>query len=169
MITSVDCVSEDSQRFQTIVAPVLPQVDLLFVNDFEAEKITGMPLRHGGRIVAQSVGLAARNLLRRGVQSWVIIHFPEAVYACIVSGEGIWQPSLQVPQSDIAGAAGAGDAVAAGVLLGVHQMWPMADCLSLGVAAAAASLSHPSCSEGVKSIAECLALTKRFGYQPLPD
>ena len=169
LITSVDCVSEDSQRFQTIVAPVLPQVDLLFVNDFEAEKITGMPLRHGGRIVAQSVGLAARNLLRRGVQSWVIIHFPEAVYACIVSGEGIWQPSLQVPQSDIAGAAGAGDAVAAGVLLGVHQMWPMADCLSLGVAAAAASLSHPSCSEGVKSIAECLALTKRFGYQPLPD
>ena len=39
LLTSLDCVSEDSQRFQTIVAPALPYVDLLFANDFETEKI----------------------------------------------------------------------------------------------------------------------------------
>lgn len=168
LITSLDCVSEDSQRFQTIVAPVLPEVDLLFANDFETEKITGTPLRQGGRVMAMSVALAARNLLRRGVRSWVIIHFPEAVYACSASGQEIWQPSLRVPQAEIAGAAGAGDALAAGVLLGVHRDWPMEDCLRLGVAAAAASLYHPTCSEGVMSIAECLALAKRLGYQVPP-
>lgn len=168
LITSLDCVSEDSQRFQTIVAPVLPEVDLLFANDFETEKLTGIPLRQDGRIVAMSVGLAARNLLRRGVKSWVIIHFPEAVYASSASGHEIWQPSLRVPQSDIAGAAGAGDALAAGVLLGVHEGWQMADSLRLGVSAAAASLYHPTCSEGVKSVADCLAMTKRLGFQDLP-
>ncbi len=168
MITSLDCVSEESQRFQTIVAPALPWVDLLFANDFEAEKLTGIPLRENGRIVAISVGLAARNLLKRGVKSWVIIHFPEAVYACSASGQQVWQASLKVPQGDIAGAAGAGDALAAGVLFGIHQDWPMTECLRLGVTAAAASLYHPSCSDGVKPVAECLNLAKRLGYHPLP-
>lgn len=168
LITSLDCVSEDSQRFQTIVAPVLPYVDVLFANDFETEKITGTPLRENGRIIAMAVGSAARNLLRRGVQSWVVIHFPEAVYACSAAGEQVWQPSLRVPQADIAGAAGAGDALAAGVLLGMHEGWPMAESLRLGVAAAAASLYHPSCSEGLRPVAECLALAKRLGYQALP-
>jgi len=168
MMTSLDCVSEDSERFQTIVAPVLTEVDVLFANDFETEKLTGLPLREKGAIQSMAVGLAARNLVRRGVKAWVIIHFPEAVYACSPSGEAIWQPSLRIPPEEIAGAAGAGDALAAGVLLGLHQDWPMARCLELGVCAAAASLFHPSCSEGVRSVGECLALAKRFGYQPLP-
>jgi len=102
------------------------------------------------------------------VRSWVVVHFPEAVCACSVSGEAVWQPSLRVPPADIAGAAGAGDALAAGVLLGVHEGWPMSDCLRLGVCVAAASLYHPTCSEGVKSTAECLALAERLGCQPLP-
>ncbi|HYD85379.1 MAG TPA: carbohydrate kinase family protein, partial [Opitutus sp.] len=109
MLTSLDCVSEDSERFQTIVAPVLPVVDVLFANDFEAEKITGVPLRSEGRIQSKAVDVAARDLLRRGVKAWVIIHFPEAVYACGASGEAIWQPSLRIPTETIAGAAGAGD------------------------------------------------------------
>lgn len=168
MLTSVDCVSEDSERFQTIVAPVLPAVDVLFANDFEAEKITGVPLRSEGRIQPMAVGRAAGNLIERGVKGWVIIHFPEAVYACGASGEAIWQPSLRIPTEAIAGAAGAGDALAAGVLLGLHEGWPMARCLELGVCAAAASLFHPSCSEGVLAAGDCLALAKRFGYQALP-
>lgn len=168
LTTSLDCVSEDSQRFQSIVVPALPYVDLLFANDFEAEKITGIPLRHDGLIGSKPVARAARNMLECGVQSWVVMHFPEAVFACSKSGQEIWQPSLRVPPADIAGAAGAGDALAAGVLMGVHEGWPMADCLRLGVCAAAASLYHPTCSEGVKSVPECLALADRLGYNPLP-
>jgi sugar/nucleoside kinase (ribokinase family) len=168
MITSVDCVSEDSNRFETIVAPALPSIDVLFANDFETEKLTGIPLRSDGAIGSMAVGKAARNLLRRGVKSWVIIHCPEAVYACNVSGEAIWQPALRVPEEAIAGAAGAGDALAAGVLYGLHEEWAMGKCLELGVCAAAASLSHPSCSEGVLPVADCLGLAKRFGYQSLP-
>jgi sugar/nucleoside kinase (ribokinase family) len=168
LLTSLDCVSEDSRRFQTIVAPALPFVDVLFANDFEAERLTGVELRRGNRIVATAVGSAARQLLRAGVKSWVVIHFPEAVYACDASGQGFWQPSLRVPPNAIAGAAGAGDALAAGVLLGLHEDWAMGDCLRLGVCAAAASLYHPTCSEGVQSVEACLALGQRLGYHSLP-
>lgn len=168
ILTSLDCVSEDGDRFQTIVGPALPYVDVFFANDFETEKLTGIPLRSGGRIDAHAVGLAARNLLDRGVKVWSIIHFPEAVYALGRSGQEVWQASLDMPSAEIVGAAGAGDALAAGVLLGLHEDWPMEECLRLGVCAAAASLSHVSCSEGVGSVDECLALAKRYGYKALP-
>lgn len=167
--TSLDCVSEASNRFQTIVRPMLPFVDILFLNDFEAEKLTGVPLRRNNAIHASAVGQAARLLLKAGVQSWVVIHFPEAAYACHASGEGLWQPSVYVPQESIAGAAGAGDALAAGVLLGVHEGWPMARSLNLGVCAAAASLTHPSCSSGVGPADVCLASGRQLGYNPLPS
>lgn len=138
LVTSIDCVREDSRRFQAIVAPALPH------------------------------GFAARKLIKAGVKSWVVIHFPEAVYACNAYGQGFWQPSVRVPSKSIAGAAGAGDALAAGVLLGLHEDWPIGDCLRLGAAAAAMSLYHPTCSEGVKSTAACLALAQSLGFQPLP-
>jgi sugar/nucleoside kinase (ribokinase family) len=165
---SLDCVSEDRQRYRTIVLPALPFVDVLFANDFEAEQLTGVSLRHGSALSATAVGQAARILLRAGVRSWVVIHFPEAVYACHASGAGLWQASLRVPAAEVAGAAGAGDALAAGVLLGLHENWSMTECLKLGVAAAAASLYHPTCSAGVGSVASCLALADRLGYNPLP-
>lgn len=168
LLVSVDLVSEDSRRYQTVVLPALPFVDVLFANDFEAERLTGVPLRKESAPDPAAIDRAARLLLKAGVRSWVVIHFPEAVYACHASGAGHWQPSLRVPASEIAGAAGAGDALAAGVLLGLHEDRPMADCLKLGVAAAAASLSHPGCSAGVGSVAACLALAERLGHHPPP-
>jgi sugar/nucleoside kinase (ribokinase family) len=31
-------------RFPAVVAPVLPEIDILFANDFEAEQLTGRAL-----------------------------------------------------------------------------------------------------------------------------
>jgi len=168
LTTSVDCVSESGERFRDVIIPTLSCVDVLFANDFEAEKIAGVGLRHKGVIDAASVGQAARKLLRHGVRQWVVIHFPEAVYACSASGEGFWQPGVKVPAAEITGSAGAGDALAAGVLYGLHEDWPMQDSLRLGVCAAALSLSHPTCSEGVRPADVCLEAGKSRGYQPLP-
>ena len=165
--TSIDCVSADSERFAAVIAPVLPSVDFFFANDFEAEKTTGIPLHRDGSIDPGAVEQAARRLREFGVRSWVVIHFPEAVYAYDAHGQGIWQPSLNVPPAEIAGAAGAGDALVAGVLFGVHEGWPMSDGLRLGVAAAAASLSEPTCSAGIPPVAACLALAARLGYRAI--
>ena len=80
-------------------------------------------------------------------------------------GRRIFQPSLKVPPNQIAGAVGAGDAFAAGILLGYHKDRPMEDCLVYGVCAAAASLRHPSTSGSVENINACLALADEFGYR----
>jgi hypothetical protein len=45
----------------------------------------------------------------------------------------------------------------------------MAECLKLGVCAAAASLSHPTCSAGVGLIDACFTLGQRIGYHSLPS
>ena len=165
LLTSADCVSEHGNRFQSVVAPLLPEIDLLLANDFEAEKITGLPLGRGAGLDATAVEAAGRELLKRGVRQWVVIHFPEGVCACSAEGEIVWQGSVNFPQVEIAGTAGAGDALASGVLYGWHEGWPMQRSLKLGVCAAAASLRHPTCSESVGTLAECLALGQRWGFR----
>lgn len=166
--TSLDCVSENSPRFRTVVQPVLPAVDVLFTNDFEAEKITGIPLGRGENLDRAAIERAARKLIQLGVGEWALIHFPEGACACPAAGEIVWQPSVQVPVADIAGTAGAGDAFAAGVLLGLHEAWPMPRCLELGVCAAATSLLHPTCSGSIRPLADCLAFGQAHGFRALP-
>ena len=168
LATSLDCVSDTSDRFRTVVAPVLPLVDVLFANDYETEKLTGVPLRRGGALTRRTVEEAVRALLRLGVRDWALVHFPEGACAGSARGPMVWQPSVKVPAAAVAGLAGAGDAFAAGVLLGLHEGWPMARCLRLGVCAAAASLAHPTCSESVRPAAECLALGRRHGFNLPP-
>jgi sugar/nucleoside kinase (ribokinase family) len=141
--TSLDCVSENSDRFGRIAAPVLPEVDYFFANEFEAERLTGLSLRPGDRLDRAAVEAAAARLI----------------------GSGVWQASLRVPAAAIRGAVGAGDALAAGILYGLHEDWSVERCLRLGVSAAASCLSHPSASAGVSPASACLALADRWGFQ----
>jgi sugar/nucleoside kinase (ribokinase family) len=164
MTTSLDCVSAAAGRFQSTVAPVLPEVDILFANDYEAEQLTGIGVGRGGGLDRRAVEASARALMALGVRAWAIVHFPEGACACSSSGEVVWQPAVRVPRGRIAGSVGAGDAFAAGVLLGVHEAWPMARSLELGVCSAAMSLLHATSSEGVGTSAECLAFARELGW-----
>ncbi len=167
MQTAVDVVSENSGRFQKVVRPVLPWVDFLLINEYEAEKISGVPIFKEGKLLLRNIQKAARQILKEGVRRWVIIHFPEGALALSRSGEEIWQGSVQVPAEKIAGTAGAGDAFAAGVLLGIHEGWPIRNCLQTGACVAAASLFHPTCSGGMEPLEECLSLGHEYGFRAL--
>lgn len=168
LVTSADCVSEHGDRFTSVVAPLLPEIDLLFANDFEAEKITGLTLGRGATLDARGLEAAGEALLQRGVREWVIIHLPEGVFACSARGEKVWQGSVAMPPSEIAGTAGAGDALATGVIFGWHEGWSMQRSLELGVCTAAASLRHSTCSDAVGSLAECRAMGERLGFRTFP-
>jgi sugar/nucleoside kinase (ribokinase family) len=84
----------------------------------------------------------------------VVIHAPEGGYARLKTGEETFVRSLILPEGFIQGAAGAGDAFCAGYLLGLHEAWPMEKRLALAVRAAAASLTHPTCTAGMRPLAE---------------
>lgn len=165
--TSVDVVSEDSDRFARIVQPALKYVDYCILNEIEAGKTTGFKIRQAdGALDTVSLRHAAGALLQQGVQELVVIHFPEGGFARTRKGEDVWQTSVKLPPKYIAGSAGAGDAFCAGVLLGLHEGWELARCLQAGVCAAAMSLTDPTCTAGMKPLNACLALGKKFGYQP---
>jgi sugar/nucleoside kinase (ribokinase family) len=164
--TSVDVVSEDSDRFPKIVMPALRHVDYCILNEIEAGKTTGFRIRQtDGRLDTVGLRHAAGALLQQGVRELVVIHFPEGGFARTRKGDDFWQPSLKVPDKQIAGAAGAGDAFCAGVLFGLHEGWDLAQCLQTAVCVAAASLSDPTCTGGMKPLQACLALGKKFGYR----
>ena len=50
------------------------------------------------------------------------------------------------------------------MLYGLHEGWELKRCLEAGVSIAAASLSDPTCTGGIKPLAACLALAKKYGY-----
>jgi sugar/nucleoside kinase (ribokinase family) len=170
LITSVDCVSENSDRFQSLVRPVLPEVDILFVNDFEAERISGVQFRSDplGKPMRMAVEAAARKLIEFGVRQRVIIHYPEAVFEMDTNRVGHWQASLALPSWAIKGTAGAGDALASGILYALHEEWPAGDALRLGVCAAASSLTDSTCSGGVLTAPACMALGDVYSRNELP-
>jgi sugar/nucleoside kinase (ribokinase family) len=165
--TSADVVSEDSDRFTTLVRPALKYVDYCILNEIEAGKTAGFQVRTPeGRLDPVALRHAAGALLQQGVREIVVIHFPEGALARNRRGEDVWQPALQLPAKYIAGTAGAGDAFCAGVLWGLHEGWDLQRSLLTGVCLAAASLSDPTCTAGVKSLNTSLALAKKFGFQP---
>ncbi len=168
--TSVDVVSEDSDRFSQIVNPALKHVDYCILNEIEAGKTTGFKVRQpGGQLDTVALRHAAGALLQQGVRELVVVHFPEGAFARTRKGEDIWQSSLKLPPNYIAGTAGAGDAFCAGVLLGLHEDWDLPRCLLAGVCIAAASLSEATCTGGVKSLNSSLALARKFGFGPKLD
>jgi len=164
--TSVDVVSEDSDRFARIVSPALKYVDYCILNEIEAGKTAGFKIRQpDGALDTVALRHAAGALLQQGVRELVIIHFPEGGFARTRKGEDVWQSSLNLPDKYIAGTAGAGDAFCAGALLGLHEGWDLKRCLEAAVCAAAASLSEPSCTAGMKPLAACLALAKKYKFR----
>ena len=165
MVTSADLVSEQSERFKTIIPLALQYVDILFVNEFEAGMLTDIEIcDEEGECSIVNAYQAADAILNAGVQRWVIIHFPKGVIALNKSGEKLFQPSVKMPAEKIKGSVGAGDAFAAGVLAGFHEEWTMAKCLLLGVNVAAASLMDASSSESIVPWQECLKIGEDFGY-----
>lgn len=165
----VDLVSVECPDYSDIVNPALPEIDLLICNELEASRVTGIPTRDSGDAPLPS-GLrqACRALLERGVKEWAVIHLPEGAYARSVDGEEAWQGRVLLPREQIVGAAGAGDAFAAGLLYGLHEGFAMQENLRLGVCAAATSLRAASTSESVLPSEQCLALGSAYGHLTFP-
>jgi sugar/nucleoside kinase (ribokinase family) len=165
---AVDLVSVERPDYSAVVNFALPEIDLLICNELEASRVTGIATRGSDdTLLGTGVKNAAAELLRRGVKDRVVIHFPEGAYAASLSGETTWQGRVRLPEHLITGAAGAGDAFAAGLLYGLHEEMAMSQNLRNGVCAAAACLRSATTSAGIGSLEECLALGETYGHLEL--
>ncbi len=160
LTTVADLVSNESSDFAAIVNPCLPQLDYLFLNEYELAHL----VRAAASKIPTQLEAQAREVLQRGVHRAVIVHLPEGALCVPTAGAVIWRPAVRVPANLIVGTAGAGDAFSSGFLLGLHEGWDFQRCLELGVCAAAASLRDATCSAAVESWQNCLALGRKMGF-----
>ncbi len=165
-ITSVDLVSEQRDRFKKIIIPSLPYIDILFCNEYEAGKLTGLNLVDTNLDLAL-VKNAVKHLLNQGINGWVILHFPEGCVAGNRNGDFILQGSINMPKDAIIGTTGAGDAFAAGVLYGIHEDYSMEESLKMGMRCAASCLTDTSCSDGIVEYDKCINMTNEYGFSEL--
>jgi sugar/nucleoside kinase (ribokinase family) len=164
LITTVDIVSTENPNFRSIAEAALPHTDYLIINEVEAGKILGLNLKTVP-VDFSAVSDAARALLAKGVQKQVVIHFESGAVVADSGGGISMQASLKLPPGFIVGATGAGDAFAAGYLHGIHEGWSIADSLTLAVCTAAACLTHPTPSEGLRPVKDCLHLADEHGFR----
>ncbi len=165
MLTAADLLSAPNPKLKEQIAPCLPHLDFLFLNEWEAGQLLGdEPF---GSFTASKAVKFAQGVHRLGMRGAVILHFPEGAVVVLGEKEFLAQGSVNLPDNEIQGAVGAGDALAAGVLLARHNdvTWP--EALELGLCAAAVCLKSPTASDGMLPWKKCLELGRGYGFNRL--
>ena len=152
--TSIDIVSEQSERFARVVRPALKHCDYVVINEVEGALATGVP--------ADDMRGICEGLFELGVGERVVVHRPETGVSMGRDGDYVQVPSLDLPDGWIKGSVGAGDAFCAGVLYALLKGFDAEHALRLASCAAAMNLSSPDSVGGARSLAETMALESRF-------
>jgi sugar/nucleoside kinase (ribokinase family) len=160
--TIVDLVSSQAGNFREIVSPALPQVDYMFMNEFEAGSLLGRELPEDDPAALLA---AASEILDLGVRKLVILHSAKGGVIAGADGTRASHASVRFPEEEIKGAAGAGDAFAVGVTYGLHEGFSPEECLKTGVCLAASNLRDATCSGGILPLADALALGEKYGFR----
>ena len=155
--------------------------NLVLQHEAESEEVT---LQRVTEAVKELLSVAKRSskvvvVVTNEVGSGVVPPYPlgrlfrdalgaaNARVAAAADGRNWRQSAVRVPAGEIRSSNGAGDAFAAGVMLGLHEGMPVERCLVQGVCVAAVSLLSLSPSAGVLPLAECLARGERWGFGPV--
>ncbi len=155
--TSIDVVSEASDRFKRLVTPALKYTDYCVINEVEASATTGIELRTAdGQLILENFPKALQAMKDLGVSTWAVIHCPEIGVGLDENNNYVEVPSLKLPTGWIAGTVGAGDAFCSGVLYAAWKGMDLKAAIEMGTASAACSLSQPGATEGMRSAEEVM-------------
>lgn len=168
MHINMELVSLSPQRLLQVARPCLPHLDSIIINELEAGALTGIdaPVPAADAPVDWAVlATMVLGLIELGVRRLAVVHFPAGSVAADRDGRVWTQGSVLLPRESVVSTVGAGDAFAAGVILGLHEGWAVQRCLRMGAAAAAACVRSSHTNAGVGPAAECLTAADRFGYR----
>ena len=157
--TSVDIVSEQSERFARVVRPALRYCDYCVVNEIEASRATGVD--------KDDMRGLCEGLRACGVRSCAVVHRPEGAAAMDGAGRFASVGSLELPAGWIVGSVGAGDAFCAGMLLSFLDGKTPEEGMRLASCAAAWNLSVADATGGARPLAETLELESRFNRRKI--
>ncbi len=161
--TSMDVVSEDSERFACIVKPSLRYCNYFIANEIEGGKVAGVePRSHKGILDQDGLLEICQRLMEYGVSELVVLHAPEGGIYLDRYGNHGFVPSLKLPKGYIKGSVGAGDAFCAGILYSLYQEYPIEEAMMIANGAAAANLSAVDSVSGLRSVKELRTLIERY-------
>ncbi len=163
--TNMELASVAAETIARLTRPCLPHLDLLVINDVEIGAIAGRTVSTETGTDVAACCEAALAVLADGSMDVLMVHFPGAAIAVTRSGDVLTKPSVRVPEAEIVGANGAGDAFAAGAVYALQQGWTVEDSVGLAHASAAASLRGVSTTGAVVHWKECLALADAWGWR----
>jgi sugar/nucleoside kinase (ribokinase family) len=162
MMTAVDCVSEPSPQFRKVALSALSEADILFLNEFEIGQVIGCKVAAERTSMEEAALELAAKALRENTR--IIVHAVSGAVIAKRDGSLATHASVVLPDTEIVGATGAGDAFASGFLLGAHEDLDDEECLRYAVCTAAMSLRDPTPSGGMRELSECLELGERYGF-----
>ena len=164
--TSLDIVSEQSNRFSRIVRPALKHCDYVVINEIEGALATGLSAQDAsGNVTEDSLRGICEGLFELGVGEQVVVHCPQLSVSLDSRGHFAAVCSLELPAGWIKGSVGAGDAFCAGMLYSFLKGIPADEGMRIASCAAAMNLSVPDSVSAAKSLAETLSLESRFKRQ----
>jgi len=163
--TSVDVVSENTDRFSRIATPSLKHCDYFIVNEGEAALITGLPARCAdGTLPDENVRRVLERLLDLGVHETAAIHAPEGGWALSRTSGYAYVPSVALPRERIKGHVGAGDAFCAGMLYSVCRGFDLRRALETAAGTAACNLTEANATDGLRDYAGVLEMITQWGF-----
>ena len=164
--TSVDAVSEKSDRFLGVFLPALRFCDYFIASEVEASLATGIDVRdENGNISQSAIKTAINSLFELGVREVVCIHSREGGWFS-QKGSGVYfQPSLSLPKDRIMSKLGVGDAFCAGILYSLYQEFDPEYSLRVAGAAAACSLTNENSFGGMRHFDKVMELESEIGYE----
>lgn len=163
LTTSIDLVSEDSDRSREILPAALKFADIVFMNEFEAERASGVALTDRGVVRIDRLADVRAALQPAGT---LVVHWPEGAAAC--EGDSIaLQGCVEMPPEKIVSAVGSGDAFAAGYLLGFTRGGGVEERLKLGACCAASCMAGYTCTDSILPESECLHLGEAHGFHKI--
>ena len=163
MKTSIDVVSEQSDRAKRIVTSALKYTDYCSINEIEAQGVTGMDLTSSAEALLANAEKALRKLKECGVRKWAVIHSPAYSFGYDCGNDRfVPVPSIQLPEGYIKGTNGAGDAYCSGILYAAQRGDSLEEAMHLAAACAVCSLSEENGTDGLRPWQEVLDAVKLF-------
>jgi sugar/nucleoside kinase (ribokinase family) len=143
LTTSLDTGWDAEGEWMKLLAPCLPHLDLLFVNETEGKMLTGFDEPRDAAAALRAQG-ASDIVMKLGGQGCIVFQGANE-YAV---------PGFPVKAIDTTGA---GDTFAGGFLSALHRGWPFAEAARLANAVGALKVEKLGAVKGVRNFEETLA------------
>ena len=156
--------------FAGVIATICYVAGILHgVLDLFSGMISGFPpYKKDGTLDLENIKKSMEYLANQGVKDKIIVHCKQAGFCYDVSTNTFTTvPSLNIPNSEIKGSVGAGDAFCAGALYGIYNKFDDQSMLEFASSSAACNLFSDTSVDGMKTKEEIEKLEQIYGRKEL--